>query len=413
MIYLINYELKKIIKNKVNIWTISICLISIMGYILITSLDTTYIDTNNNQLRGLEAINLEKKDYSKLRGELSEERISDIITRYKEITSKSENITSNGDMTIEAYFKYWKLYSPISDLIDRSYSSISAAGNNMVSSLISSDSQNFYKNKILQTEDYINNHSSIKLSNSQKILVMNKVKEISKPLFFQYNKGWFKLLWDMNIINVIMLVCVCICISPVYASEYDTEADAILLCTKYGRDKLNSAKIISSSLFVILVYFIFSMMAAILRLGIYGFVGWNSKIQTNATYWHSIYNINFLQAILLSMLVGIISSLVILSIVLFISSRSSNIYTTIIISVTLLILPKFLNFSDSYNVIGKIFDLLPINAAFIANFLGYYKYYNVLGIDINYMTMYVVTSIFIFPIFIYMAYKTFLKHQIA
>ena len=50
------------------------------------------------------------------------------------------------------------------------------------------------------------------------------------------------------------MMLICIGIAPIFAGEYQSKCDSLILCMKYGRSKLILAKIISGWLYATGVY---------------------------------------------------------------------------------------------------------------------------------------------------------------
>lgn len=70
---------------------------------------------------------------------------------------------------------------------------------------------------------------------------------------YGYYKGWSSILDSSSWLILIMIV-ICIGIAPIFAGEYQTKTDSLLLTLKCGKNKLIKAKIISSLLYATLVY---------------------------------------------------------------------------------------------------------------------------------------------------------------
>ncbi|MBO3445275.1 hypothetical protein [Clostridium sp. CCUG 7971] len=189
MIYLINIEFKKIIKSRITIITLSLSILLIISYVAITTLGERYKYSDNVEYKGLEAIHLDKEVQLQLKGILTEEKISQIIGKYNEITNNSSNVDQSNNLTPKAYFKYWKKYSIIESLISRSYGSILSSNIDAIKELAPSDGNRFYTNKYKQTKEYINN-PNLSLNNKEKNIVLDELSKLDIPLKYNYNAGW-------------------------------------------------------------------------------------------------------------------------------------------------------------------------------------------------------------------------------
>ena len=65
---------------------------------------------------------------------------------------------------------------------------------------------------------------------------------------YGYHKGWSMIL-DTLTWPVLIMMLICIGIAPIFAGEYQSKCDSLILCMKYGRSKLILAKIISGWLY--------------------------------------------------------------------------------------------------------------------------------------------------------------------
>lgn len=70
---------------------------------------------------------------------------------------------------------------------------------------------------------------------------------------YGYHKGWSMIL-DTLTWPVLIMMLICIGIAPIFAGEYQSKCDSLILCMKYGRSKLILAKIISGWLYATGVY---------------------------------------------------------------------------------------------------------------------------------------------------------------
>ncbi|MFD1904191.1 hypothetical protein ACFSQ7_09185 [Paenibacillus rhizoplanae] len=86
---------------------------------------------------------------------------------------------------------------------------------------------------------------------------------------------------------IVSIIAICICIAPVFAGEYQTGADSVILSTRYGKSKLIKAKIGAAFLFALLIFTVNLLLAAGIQLAAFGTGGWNLPLQIFECY-HSL-----------------------------------------------------------------------------------------------------------------------------
>lgn len=405
---LTKFELKKIIRRKST--TIGIIILSVLFIIsfIIQFSDEMY----GENYTGLAAISKRKEAFNNLSGDLTENKLSEIIGIHNELRNNPKNLHIDefnlSGLNDFAYFKYWEKYENIDLLLTKANSPIGFIDFEIMNKLTPKDSKEFYLERQDKIAEFIDNNGY-----SSKEKVMELASNMNTPLYYSYSDGWRNLLSEIDdAAGIYILTIICMCIAPLFSSEYQTQVDSIILSTKYGRDKLIMAKFKASFIFITILYFASISLIAGLRLFTYGFDGWNCNIQTSASYWYSMYNINFLQAFLLATLLGYIASLVIMSIVMLISAKLKTPFTTIIVSLLILFITSFVDTNSLPKLLGYVIDLFPLNMTHITSVLNNYKFYDLFGTLIAQPWMMVIISAISIIILLTLSYKTFSKHSV-
>lgn len=103
----------------------------------------------------------------------------------------------------------------------------------------------------------------------------------SEPFFFDFAYTWTSVFNILHNVGIVFALFLLIVLSPLFANEYSSGADGIILTTKYGKSKLIRAKFIVAILFTTLTVIVFSaFVLAICGLYFGGFTGWQVDIQT-------------------------------------------------------------------------------------------------------------------------------------
>lgn len=79
-----------------------------------------------------------------------------------------------------------------------------------------------------------------------------QVKKIQDPLTVGYYDGWKQIYYAGNWAVIIMMIVV-IGVAPVFAGEYQSKFDSLLLCMKHGKNRLVFSKVVAAWLFTTLV----------------------------------------------------------------------------------------------------------------------------------------------------------------
>ncbi len=141
----------------------------------------------------------------------------------------------------------------------------------VMGSMNPADAENFYENRMEKVEEYLNmDYSYGNYSEADKEYFITKNEKLTIPFHYEYNTGWNKLLGISYVALLVIALVVCITLAPMFSSEYQTGADAILLLTKYGRSKLTVAKIVSSFLLTSVIYVLGILILTFVTFLIYG-----------------------------------------------------------------------------------------------------------------------------------------------
>ncbi len=155
----------------------------------------------------------------------------------------------------------------------------------------------------------------------------------------------------------LMLVFMVI-ISPIFSAEYQTGADSILRCAKYGRVHLAAAKIVTA-LAVFTVTFLIGMAMFLLTTDVtFGIEGLKASVQM-------LYTVLVIPALTIGQTQAVVTAGMFLSLLatacctLFLSARCKNIQDSLKIAVLLGLLPTIISMISSANLAKLIRCILP------------------------------------------------------
>lgn len=381
---LISFELKKIIRKRSTAFIIlTALLISLSTTFFGVMTETSYV-TETEKLRGFQAIENERKIQGQLSGYLTEEYIEQV------------ELEANQNSP-----KYWGILPTIGvqEVIIPSIISDLRAGN----------IDGIYDNLLKGVE--ADKPRPAGTSNEvDKLLKM--YEQIQLPFYYDYYDGWEKMSTSFSIlVAMVVSAIIVICLSPVFSEEYSQKTDAIILTTKYGKNKVIIAKLISSLLFTLSVYLLFAALNFTLYATIYGLDGFNANIQLHGWYYQSPYNMTFLDLNLYSLSLSLIGLLFIAAITLFISSKVKSPFITVILSASILYIPK-IDISEISYTANILLELFPINMMNAAEHFELGVFYNLFGTVLLQPIMMIFTAAVISVLLTTFTYKSFKNHQV-
>ncbi|GEM_PF-4261961 len=403
-------EVKKIRSNKAVKIACSLILIYIIVAV-IGSIHSAYYYRFNNSLNnsdnltGIEAIKQKKADVQKIKGYLDDKKIKEVITYYSKITGNTDNITTDGTLNDVAWSKYWVPYLDIQSLIAISYSPLNTSDTNIIGKLSEDSSKDFYNNRIKKISDYLElNHDYPKFDKEDAKVIKMKSKDLSTPLYYEYNDGWIKLFNNFFFLNVIIILILCFNVCNVFTEDIHSGMVLVVLPTVNGKTKLASSKIKASFIFTGIAYVVFNLVFSILLLSFYGIDGWNSQIQISSKYWLSIYNLKFYEAYIMAIIIGLSSCLFMVTLTLLVSNIFKRAFLTIGSITALLLLPIAVNTERLTKIPNNLLELLPIKAIDFTYALRQQCLYNIFGTRIlrGYITpvILVIATIILIPFII-------------
>ncbi|ABX41326.1 hypothetical protein [Lachnoclostridium phytofermentans] len=203
---------------------------------------------------------------------------------------------------------------------------------------------------------------------------------------------------------------IAICMAPIFADEYQSRTDYLLLSTRYGKNKEIIAKLFTGTTLSFGITTITLSIAVIGLFSIFGSMGWNMAIQSMNV--SSTYPVTLLGAMMISIGVVLVMSIFFAMLTLLLSSLFKSSFPVIILSFVVLIAPYIINVSPVYRALYQILQIFPTKAcAAVAIFSPYlFKFGGiVLTPAITYVGFAIAGSLIILPF----AYRGFKNHQVG
>lgn len=359
---LFKYEFMKIAKKRMNLVVVLVSLSLTLLLFILPVKSYISLERDGHQVTGIAAIQLEKEYARELAGMLTEERVAKDIASYQALFSKSENVVKDGsqlklkeDMFTRYVLPYYSYYKMIDDAFLEPQ--VTDNGLTVLRDLKSEEAGEFYKAREDKVTSYLNmDFSDWTYSTQEKAFWNAKNSQVDAPYVYGYHAGW-KSLFQCFELLIVSIIAICICVAPVFAGEYQTGADSVILSTRYGKSMLIKAKIAAAFLYGLLIFSIHLGLAAGIQLVAFGMDGWDLPLQIlNVTIP---YSFTMLEAaliwtgILYSVLFGMIS------VTLLLSAKMKTAFVVLVIDVLIVLLPVFLGLSGSNGVLNHMLMLLP------------------------------------------------------
>jgi hypothetical protein len=415
---LLIYELKKITKKRLNIIVTLGSLALTLIFFSSNVLQHRGVDKDGKQVSGFSAIKLDKKFQGELEGLLTEDRIKNDILQYQSLFENPDNIIVDGEnkkLNSEAYNKYIGPYASYLMLINNNYTDPQYYDYSFteLDKISVKDGVNFYKARDEKVSKLLNsNYEDGNYSDKEKSFWLNKNEKIESPYMYGYHEGWSVLISCMELL-AIPIIAICICIAPVFAGEYQSGADSIILSSRYGKSKLVVVKLLGSFIFALVVYTIHIALGVGIILSSFGVEGWNLPLQI--LYTIIPYSLNFLTGTIVCIVTLYLILFGMVSITLLMSSKMKSAFSVLIVIILIMIVPMFFGLSMTNGLWNHIFRLLPYWAGqpvFGIDPQSYYSY-KILGATTDIVSMRMIVYTLLGICCIPFAYRGFKKHQVS
>ena len=268
-------ELKRLLKTRsVGILIIAALILSaVLSYLPVTYIQAYKTDELGNiqAVNGTEAIKVKKADKKALHGEMTEAKIRETITDIKAVLKEYGSLDRQ-NIPLEVYVE--KVY-PHLDIIGVLEQTVVPNGKSLYtleySDINEDDAENVYA-AYKKTVRNLNKNPEVQKKINQ------MTKSIQTP-FVYYPEISTDQLDYYEIYLFLVMIFFMVIITPVFAAEYQTGADQILLCTKLGRLRLALTKIAVTFTLVFAVFVTGTTIFSIIMRVLYGAEPFKNPLQ--------------------------------------------------------------------------------------------------------------------------------------
>ena len=403
------YEWKRIWQSRLTQFSVIGCILFLLfcTWSNIRLIQTT--DKEGNQVTGMAAVKALKETE---RIVLDQETVTGIMQEYLDYTENPDTSSDDPNRVYLSEEIYQTWYLPQMDLMKQISSVYFQKGQKYTDDrqlLKENLGKDFYaarKDRVQEDLTYYVEQGSMTPSEADWWDEQdNKVGE--------YTYGNYKV-WDLLINNLpwilFIMMIVCVGIAPVFAGEYQSKCDSLLLCMKHGKHRLILAKLTASFVYASVLYWgIVSLYSAVLLIFV-GPDGWNLPVQLIYSGKPSSYALTTSQAYLLALMMGYVMTLGLGGMVLFLSTLFKNPYVVIVTAFLYLCVPLFLSTNSGNYLWVHLLALLPekISEFHFASYIAY----SIGNIKMALPTAAMIVNGMCAFVFSVLAYLFFRRHQV-
>ena len=368
-------------------------------------------DADGQKVTGLEAVQVQKENRKEVT--LDQETVDAVVDEYLAYTEDPATSSDDRDLAYlseEMYVKWYLPNLPVLHLIDGAYRTYPEQRNDsMREVLLQSRGKDFSEARKERVWENLENAVSRGEITAEEADWWDTKDDAVGEMSYVYNRAWWEIINSASLTILVMLV-VCIGTAPVFAGEYQSKCDSLLLSMRYGKNRLILAKLTSSFLFTTVVYWGCMGLFAGIYLAVLGTDGWNFPVQALGENVSISYDLTSVQACGLVLAMGYVLTLGLAGVVLLLSSLMKNPYGVVITSVLFLCVPLFLSLSEGGYVWKHLLGLLPEK---IADF-GFWSYmvYSIGGMTVTWPAAAMIVNGVCAVLLSGLAYGFFRRHQV-
>lgn len=418
---LLAFEYKKILKRKSTFIVLILMVLTTFIVSFGCLKDGYYWTCNGNNKSSFEAMRNDREIIRSKKGLVDENLMKEAIKNNLIMISNDNNYFVNEygkHLKPEAYIKYNLPYQNAIDLLNMVYQDNNVkvlqdgvkvfTMENVIDKLTTKDAENLYDNLKTSTLQNISSKQNITDTEIQKHTKM--LERVTIPFENNYIDGYSKFLTAFNFIALALLISTSILVAPIFSNEFQSRTDQIMLSSKFGKNKVIKAKIITGLSLTLIFSTAITSLFLVEILTIFGFDGSNVNIQILNPI--STYPITMIQACLIVIAVAVLISMLFAMIIMLLSAKMKTSFGVIIISFLILFLPAFISITPKERFLYTIMQLMPIKAIEFSSIFSEYLFIffnKCITPPVFYCAFSILLIILISPF----TYNAFKNHQIS
>lgn len=359
---LLKLEMKRILKTRLTILLLlsAFFLTFAAAYLPVTFSYSSYIDEEGNkvELTGLASVRYEKNLQSEIAGIVTPEKVRKAVEDYQAVLTEY-GVENSYDLPDGVYEARILPFAPLLRGVKEAFADPDTGIAPSIMEIDPEKLDDYYDAceerivSLMKAEQ--KNHPA-----AQKAAV-SKYHEVEKPyLFFP---GYTTDAMDYQILLAFLILLICTVIAaPVFTSDYQTGADDILRCTKYGRTTFAVAKIVSALFICGIVFALCTAVYVLISNCLFG----QESTKTSMQMLYSILNLpdmNIGELQCFTAVSCLLSLLATVSFTLFLSSKCKNVVASLSAALVFCILPLVIYIAFPAETGTWIYGVLPSGGA--------------------------------------------------
>lgn len=373
---MLRYELKKIFVKpggKIAILLL-VCLLALVCFF---ATDVEFINEQGNPETGIEAVRKLRAVQKEWAGELTEEKLAEVIAENARINATPEGRSANVQDSDIAFGWKQGIYD-IRAMLNRAFGRFREYDYYLIDSMTPKDAGQFYGRRVLQLKEWLDGEAADQYSDKEKEFLIHQFEELETPFRYDYFKGWDQLMEYAPMVIMITVLILGFLAAGIFSGEFQLKADAVFFSSRHGRGRASAAKLGAGVIMVTVIYWVMIFLYSAAVLGYLGADGAACAFQFIGRGWKSFYNITIWQAYLLVIFGGYIGVLFMLLLVMLVSAKTKSAVLAVMVPFLLIFLPNFIADVPS-EMVGRICGLLPDQLLQMNMVVCYFNLYEIGG----------------------------------
>ncbi len=360
---LLKVELKRILKTRLTLILLSAAMLLtfLMAWLPITfpSSSFSYTDAQGNrvEVNGLQGIAHKKKVQAAITGTVTPEKVRQALEDYQACLTKY-GIESSYDLPDDVYENEILPYAPLVHGIREAFANPNTGVAPGILEIDPKKVDNYYdvcRERIVSLmRQEQKNHPAAQET------AVDLYSQVKTPYVFYPGYSTEAMEYQNFLAYLVLLLCTVIA-APVFTSDYQTGADDIYRCTKYGNAKFGCIKILAAFIICGTAYLLSAIVYLLVSNSLWGWECTKSSMQM----LFSIVNLpdmNIGQMQVFIAVSGLLGLLAATSLTLFLSSRFKNIAACVSAALLFCILPVIVYMALPEEIATRIYSILPASA---------------------------------------------------
>lgn len=411
---LLKLELKRVLKTRVTVvlLLLSFGISFLFAYLPTTFSNISYWDDAGNEvkLKGLAAIRYEKELQEDIAGDVTSEKVRQALEQYQACLAKY-GVDSTYDLPDGVYAAEILPYAPLLHGVREAYADPDSGIAPALSEIDPALLDHFYekcteRNGTLMKQEQREHEAAQEAAAAM-------YEKVEKPFRFFPGYGSDPMDYELLLAFFILLFGTVIA-APIFTSDYQTGADDILRCTKYGKVKFAVTKVVSALLICGGTYFLCGCIYLLVSNSLFG---WECT-ETSMQMIYSIMNLPNMSIGQLQWFVALaelLSVMAAVSFTLFLSSKFKNVVVSVSVSLLFCILPIIIYMGLPGEIAKWIYPVLPAGSAGLQASVLYaiadFEFWNIGDIAVWLPHVMIGACIIEIPLFILLTVRSYIRHE--